>query len=552
MKKLLSVLLALLMTVSVVSVAASAAAPAKGSIVYDELMNDDVYYHVDYVKNNKTSLTQKIDLYTALNLYDNAWENFFTGNVNINYAKAILLAVIEKVDVEYQNESFEKFVKILEGASSVADLINKVNKYTGLLDFAESNEWATSIEVLNNVIRVANYGNAMYEKFIDGYASILSARAASIYYSEFLTRIADNCQDTNVRAAAREILADVEGELEDAVKALVAELAAEAVGDAAEIGVDTAMSLNSVTAVIKKVYKTTGSLANKLFKTEDVYGYMCSLLEVYYIEECMTPWVAYKLKTGASDDLLCEFWLNAQITLRELGENFLSGLALTTDRTLKALVSGYNVDTLKVRSAAAVAKLDAIRQLLDNGVNDVCMFYTVIGNCKVIAKKSGNYAGYLANAESKLTATAAGYVSSVYNEGVDGIVKVFALTPDADNLVEITAYDLDAKAAHVYFQVDTELPGELTLGYATFKPMDGIKITALDVLNGETVLPTLYVEEDGNHYAKVDMADAFSVADFEYDSIYKSKNGDKDAGSALKNFFNKIAEFFKKLFGIFK
>ena len=78
MKKLLSVLLALLMTVSVVSVAASAAAPEKGSIVYDELMNDDVYYHINYVESNKTSLQQKIELYTALNLYDNEWENFFT------------------------------------------------------------------------------------------------------------------------------------------------------------------------------------------------------------------------------------------------------------------------------------------------------------------------------------------------------------------------------------------------------------------------------------------------------------------------------------------
>ena len=550
MKKLLSVLLALLMTVSVVSVAASAAAPAKGSIVYDELMNDDVYYHINYVESNKTSLQQKIDLYTALNLYDNAWENFFTGNVDINYAKAILLAVIEKVDVAYQNESFEKFVKILEGASTVADLINKVNKYTGILDFAESNEWSTSIEVLNNVIRVANYGNAMYEKFIDGYASILSARAASLYYSEFLTRIADNCQDNNVRAAAREIQADIDGELEEAVQQLVAELAAEAAGDAVELGVDTAMSLNTVTAVIKKVYKTGGSLANKLFKTEDVYGYICSLLEVYYVEECVTPWVAYKLKTAANDDLVCGFWLNAQITLRELGEGFISGLALTSDRTLKALVSSYNVDTLKVRAAAAVAKLDAIRQLLDKGAADVVMFYTVIGNCKVIAKKNGSYAGYLANAESELTATAAGYVSSVYNEGVDGIVKVFALTADSENLVEITAYDLDTKAAHVYFQVDSELPGELVLGYATCKPEENIKITALDVLNGETVLPTLYVEEDGNHFAKVDFADAFSVANFEYDSIYKNKNG--NSSSSVKDFFNKIAEFFKKLFGILK
>ena len=81
-----------------------------------------------------------------------------------------------------------------------------------------------------------------------------------------------------------------------------------------------------MTAVIKKVYKTTGSLANKLFKTEDAYGYMCSLLEVYYVENCVTPWVAYKLKTAANDDLVCAFWLNAQFTLRITDQDVVIGI----------------------------------------------------------------------------------------------------------------------------------------------------------------------------------------------------------------------------------
>ena len=549
-KKILALVLAALMLCSVLPVTASA---QSGSLLNDEVFNDDVYYHLDYIEKEDYFKTQ-INLYTSLGLYDRAWLNYYTGEVDVNYAEMILLALIEKVDVEYQNEDFETIIKVLEGASSVAEVIDKVNEYTGVLDFAESNEWATSITVLNTLIKAANYSNEMYKAFIDGYAAILSAKAASIYYSSLLTQLIDNCENSAVRAAAQRILDNINSELEAAVKKLVEELAASAAEDAVGFGVSIAMSSNSVTAAIQSAYKMTTGLSEKLFKTGSKYGYMCSLAEIYYIESCLRPWALDNLAAEESTISMKDFSVSAFISLREAGESLLAGLAATKDKTLEALTSSYNVDEIKVRTAVATAKLEAIRSLV--GTDDADSFTAIFastGSCDLIVRTRGTVTAIMGAEDEVATMTDdIGKLFNVYNDTLGTYIKVVFLNGNA-RYSNISVFNCASSVA--YLQIDSLASGALALSYATVPFVAGRTVTTLDVMG---VAPSISAKNASGATCEGAYSDTFSVTAIPM--VFELTAEEIAAAEAAKvktplekvtAFFEKVAAFFAKLFFIF-
>ncbi len=557
-RKILAIFLAAIMMCSALPVLASAHSSA---LLKTELLDNDAYYHIDYVKENNY-FKKDINLYTAFGLYDGAWYNYFDKNVDIDYATSILLALIEKVEVEYQNEDFEKFVKVLEGASTAADVINKVNEYTGILDFAESNEWSTSITVLNELIKVANYGNAMYEAFIKGYASILSARAASIYYSEFLQRIIDNCNNEAVVAAATKILADINNELEDSVKALVAELAKSATKDAVDTGVSIALSTNTVTGAIKSVYNFSNNLAEKLFKTSSKYGYMCSITEIYYIEDCVKPWVEEKVARNDTDALaMRSFAINAMLTLRESGEALLAGLATTESSSIQALSKTFDIEEIKVRTAVATAKLGVFRTLFNDNVDDnFAAVYTTTGDCDVLIRHAGEVAGFIdGDTDVPVKSTTAGYIANVYNDALGSYVKVAVLAP-TDKTVDVVAYNA-ATLTPAYLQIDTVASDAVESEYATVSMLKGRVFYTTDALadySGEAV-HALSAKNSSDAYANAAYSADFSTTPV---SLVFNVIGDADASATedvelgfiekLNSFFDAIKAFFVKIFRIVK
>ena len=183
MKKLLAVFLAALMLLSVIPMT-SFAADEKKDVVIDDILNGS-YGHLDYVK-EKNYFKTEIGVYTAFGLYSNAWDNFFTGSVDTDYAKTILLALIDRFEAEYNNETYEEILKVLQATESVAGLIEKVDEYTEVLDLAASSEWASALGVLNAAIKIGNMANDTYEKYVEGYAVILSCQAANVYYGDLL------------------------------------------------------------------------------------------------------------------------------------------------------------------------------------------------------------------------------------------------------------------------------------------------------------------------------------------------------------------------------
>lgn len=554
-RKILSLVLAALMLCSVLPIVASA---HSASMLQSEIFDNDAYFHMQYVK-KQDYFKNQINLYTALGLYDRAWYNYFNGEVDIDYATTILLALVQKVDVEYKNQDFEKFIKVLETASSAADVINKVNKYTGLLDFAESSEWSTSISVLNDLIKAANYSNEMYEAFIRGYASILSARAASLYYSDLLQYLVDNCENEAVKKAAANILANINSQLEDAVKNLVAQLATSAAEDAVTAGVDIAMSSNTVTAAIKSAYKTSTGLANKLFKTSSKYGYMCSLAEIYYIEDCLTPWASAKLGLGDDQAAMKNFATSAFITLRDSGEQFIADLATTDDKTVLALAKDYNVDELKVRAASTIAKLSVIRSLFEAGNTDnFAAIYTSTGDMDLYVSVNDNVStSFIGSKDQPLTKTDIGYTANIYNDTIKTFVKVVVLNATPDN-VRVSSYN-PTNTTCTYLQLDSVVGGALNQHFLTAAMVTGRNV----VTNYATAdysgaaFPTATVKTSNGAYATAEFTSAFAVTPVEltFSAITGEPSptpADTSFSGQFKAFFASFSTFFMKLFNILK
>lgn len=406
MKKLIAVLLAALMLFTVIPMAAFAA-DEKKDVVIEDILNGE-YEHLNYVKAKKYFKTERA-LYTVGGLYDNAWDNFFTGSVNTDYAKTILLALIDRFEAEYNNETFEEILAVLKTTQTVAGLVEKVDQYTEILDLAANSAWADSLGVLNTLIKVGNMANDTYEKYVEGYAVILSCQAASVYYGELLQYIADNSSDKNMKKAALELKENITASLEEARDALIAELTADVAKDGAEIGIQIAMDSYGVTAVIKTVYNTIGNLGNKLFSTQDKYQYMTSLAMIAEIESFLPAYIAEAM--NGEEELGASFALNAMITIRETGEGMLLGLAkVKEDSKSEALLKNSTADiaALKKMGAEGCAKLALYRDLIAEGLTEKV--------CDVFVNADKNKIMKIYNAEGELVASARDAKVKVANE----------------------------------------------------------------------------------------------------------------------------------------
>ena len=423
MKKFLAVFLAALMMLSLIPMAAFAKVADDDKVMTDILAGD--YDHLKYVEDNKYFKTE-IGIYTALNLYDDAWDNFFTGSVDTDYAKTILLALIDRLDAEYNNETFEEILSALKTAKTVADLVEKVDGYTQILDLAASSEWTESLGIVNDIIKVANFANNVYEEYVEAYAIILSCQAANVYYGDFLQYIADNCDDKKVVNAAKELKANITASLEEARDSIIKELTESAAKEGAEIGIELAIDSYGVTATIKSVYKTIGSISDKVFSTNDKYQYMTSLVMLSQIEEIAPAYVEEVLK--GDDEFAKNFAVNSLITLRATGENMLVKIAKVKEDSIvgKLTKDTTQTNTLKRKGAAGCAKLDVYRELV-NSENEykVCDVFTCAEPQKT-AKVYNNEGTLIATIKNtKINdETAEGLYVSTYNTDIASYVKV--------------------------------------------------------------------------------------------------------------------------------
>ena len=370
MKKVLAIVLSLVMMLGVLPLASSAVI-AKDDSVMEYLLDGDNFPHLAYV-NTKKDFRTEIAAYTALNLSSVAWDELVTGKQGVSAAKAVLLALIEKIDATYDDETFRDVIKFFEGVETAAGILEKFDSYTHIFDLAENSAWADSVTALKWIIKGANYGDELYRTFIDGLAAIASVQAASAYYGEFLDYIAENSENEAVQQAAREIKADIDKTYDEAVEALLAQIAETVATDGAVAGAEIAMDAWGVTAVIKTVYKTVENYADKLFNTQKKLQYMNGLVITKEIELVAPGYVetVFAGEDGEAD----AFAINVILTLREIGEDMLGNLGKVSDDAIvnvAGIRSGVSYANIKKDASKSMAILGVLRTLIDSDVEYV-------------------------------------------------------------------------------------------------------------------------------------------------------------------------------------
>lgn len=552
-KKILAVILAVMMLVCALPFAAFA---GNDGYVRNEILDNSNYYHMEYVE-KENYFKNTISLYTALGFYDNAWFNYFDKSVDIDYAKGVLLSLIEQVEAQYNNQTFEEVMEILGGAKGAMEVITKVGdisqKFTDVLDFTQSDEWADTIGILGTAIKAANYGNEMYKAYVKGYAMILSAKAASAFYGDFLTYIANNCENEAVRKAAVEIAETIDKEMQESVDKLVQSLVADAGKDAATIAAEAALDSYGVTAAIKGAYKTVVSLSDKLLKTKDKYEYMISLVETCYIENCFGDWAKGAFESENAD--FASFAGSTVIAVRACGEKLLANLANAKTSALVNMIQKYDATEIKVRTAAALAKLDVAAAVLDAGADTGYTESVVVTGNTNVALKAAGADDALITIENDIEVPAcvgsAGAYTSVYNEGLGEYVKAFYLLEGSDYDVVLsgaagtaTAY---AVAGESFGCVDTTAGRVITLKNVISAPSivvadpekDAVNLTFSDSFV-KTCDPSVAVQKE----TKPSGGSSSSSS---------SSSGSKfNFGKIFSDFFKSIMEAFKSIFNIFK
>lgn len=556
-KKLLALILSVLMLVSVIPMAASA---ADSNFLYDAVFDDDAYYHLAYVK-DEDFFEDDITWATVLGGYD-AWANYFSKDKDITYAEAILMMLIDKVDAVYENELAEEIIDVLEKAQSVAEVAEKIDEYTGILGIAENSEWAEAMGIVGDVIAVANYGNAVYEKYVEGYAAIISAKAASVYYGNLLDYLAANCANEAVQDAAANIKVKIDSELEDAVKDLAEELAAASGEDAAVMGVKIALDSYSVTAAIKTGYGYVSSFSEAIFNLSAKAEYMTSLVEIYDIEQCIKTWVDDAIDD--TDDDFEGFAVSSFITIRQAGEDFLLALANKTNTSYIELIKDYDTTEMEIRSALASAKLSAIRDVIANNASaQIDSAIVITGKSDVLLQNvaTGEVVYTIADGAALKEVTDDGIFFSYDNTYLGEFVKVaFMVAPN-----DYDVYICNADSGCSYVEFDSAASG----AFDTYNVCVGLKSSrAVAVLNtanwavaGE--LPKFKVEDPGAEIAEGVMTTAFDVninaiAGVETEPGSGNSNagtsGGVSSGTTNKklSFGEMIKEFFENLFASFK
>ena len=426
MKKLCAIFLAALMLLTLIPMAAFAKVGNNDQIM-NEIING-TYRHMTYTKDDNNYFRTPLGLMTAFNV--SKWASGITGDNKKQAAETILLGLVDRIEAELNNETYEKVLSVLKGASTAAGLVEKVDSVTHVLDLAENSTWATSLTALNTTIKVMNFANDEYEKYAQAYAAILSCQAASIYYGEFLQYLIDACtsdDDKPIKQAAEDLKENITMNLEDASDKLLKELAKDAAGQGALIAADFAMDTNSVTAIIKTVYKTGTGIGDKLFNTTDRYEYMMGLAVTTRIEELIPNYVQGKLNDP--DENAATFAKIALLTLRETGETLLSNLGKVIADSIANQVFNKTEEAQALAASGAVTatKLGVYRDVIlaDSNYTSYLIAVDATPGMNYIVRASDNTAiATLRNGKELRLLNDDGAFYSVFNKATSKYVRV--------------------------------------------------------------------------------------------------------------------------------
>ncbi len=429
MKKLCAILLAALVLFTMLPFAAFAKVADNDKIMTEIL--DGEYQHMSYTKDNDYF---KAGLIAYSVFHADTWGSQIKGDtMEAKAAKTVLLGLIDKIEAELNNETFEKVLAVLKGASTVGGLVEKANDLTGKLDFVTSSGWTTAFSTLNGIIKVANLANEEYEKYMEGYAVILSCQAAGSYYGGLLQYIADHVADENIANAALELKGYITVNLEKASEDLMKKMGDDVGQQGALIAIDAAMNTNTVTAAIKTGYGVVTSIGDKLFNATDTCTYISSLAAVTRIEDILPDYVRAEMKS--EDTFAADFAKVSMVTLREAGETMLSNLGKVTADSIVAKVfkNADKANELALSGAKNAAKLKVYHDIIVADA-DYTTYLVVVDDTagkNLIVRDADGYAiALLRNAKVSSLINEQGAFYSIYDGKVNKYIRVVVTFAD--------------------------------------------------------------------------------------------------------------------------
>ena len=512
--KVLAVVLAVIMALSVCSVAVFAAdAPAAyDPYVIDTLLDNENYTSWKYVDLNSKAIDNTMGALTAFALYDQAWKNYATKEVNVADAEAILLGLIEKAEYSFDDGYVDEIIKVLETAEDVNDFIQKVNKYANIELFA-SEGWGTAFDVINGVIKVGNAYQEYRDKFVKAYAEALSVQMANAYYIDMLQYVADNTEYDVLATAARNLVSKMEA----SVESVLADIAGQAAGNGANMAFEylakMALNTNVYTATALKVYQIGTSVADVLWNTGDLYTLIDTVKTTYYFQSDLADYTAAALAGDDADKAAIS--VDMMLTTRTISEQALYNYKLAENKGIITAIKNKLYNTVYNDTEMMIAAVDVMREILF-GDDDAA------------------YVGTL-YVYGPATVTAAGKAKSVTSDySGETLTAVFVtdaaatVTATADGKVTVAVANADG----VKYAVETLTAGDV-IAVSTASDSYTVK--------GETKALEDEIKEETTKPTASDVVDATT-------EVVKETVKTSSFAQWIKNLFEKIASFFTNLF----
>lgn len=396
--------------------------------VLAELFDNEASANWKYVAENDETLRKTMITYTAFALYDDAWKNGFDKSVSVEDAEKILVALIEKVDANVGESKFNEIIAVLQTASDLNDLLQKVNSYVEISDVLTSDEWTKTFKYINYAIKAGKLYEDARDEVIEAYARILSVQAANEMYKDLLEYTAGTCSYDVVCKACNNLINDIETSVDELIKGEIKGQLGFKSSEVLNIAARIAMETNSYTAVALKVYDIGTSVADALWNTSDQYVLMDELYTTFFLETCAAGWANLARQQGDAEKFV--FGTGALLGLRQAGAQTLYDLKVAQNKGIVGKVKNQinlNVAVDEVNEMAFLANAEEV--IFNTDIADlkpVTSILTVNSNAVV------DIGGYRLYNTPATIAADNGYFYIMYSPATGNYVKSCFVTEDAD------------------------------------------------------------------------------------------------------------------------
>ena len=372
--KIISVILAVVMALSVLPFAAFAAEEdadrvdswkANYALLLEEVFDNAKFTSWNYVDQNRKAIDASDAALTAFALYDSAWINYFKNGSTADpeNAKKALLALTEKASYEFNDGYVDEIAKIIDTAEDVNDMIQKVNKYLNIEVF-ESAGWSKTFEYIGYIGKAINAYQDARDKFVKAYAEILSVQMANMYYVDMLQYIVDQNSYAPLTQAASDLIEEIQAGVAEALQKVLEEIATETANDALNTLAKAAMDTNAYTAAALKIYQVGTSVVDILWNTSELHPLFDTIRTAYYYQSDIAAWAKDAVNGEDAEKAIAA--VSYALTAREFSEEALYKLKAAQDDGAIGKIQRKLYGTVYNDIEVNLAALDTMRNMFYN------------------------------------------------------------------------------------------------------------------------------------------------------------------------------------------